>query len=263
MAEPVYIEQQLSQVLAKLDQLLARDGGSPGNPTPEPPQPPPPVPTTRKPAEVLDLRNWTVMLPTGSEGDPDNLYPAKAGVIPQVLYVDDSGAVVFETPADGVHSSGSKYPRTELRQMNDANWTKAAWPSTRASSLECELAFDLSGLSTRRRANAMQIHDGGDDVCQIMHREDGKLGLAHNDGASFEIIDPAYVNGTRFTAKIVVTGDGLLQVFYNGAKRVEVPKKGTGWYWKQGCYLQTGGASTFKEPAGARGRVKVWRYAMT
>lgn len=222
--------------------------------------PPPPKPVGKYPSDVLDLRNWTIMLPTGGQGDPDNEYVIGRS-IPGVLFVDTDGAVVFRTDVvNGVHSGGSKYPRTEAREMVDDDWTKAAWPSTSPRWLQADLAIDTSHLTTRKRINGMQIHDGGDDVCQVMAREDGKLGLAHNDGDSFEVIDPAYVSGTRFTCKILVTGTGRLQVFYNGAKKVDVPKTGTGWYWKVGCYAQTGGASTYKEPAGSYAQVKVWSF---
>jgi hypothetical protein len=261
------LEAQNVAVVSKLDAVLAKlNGGGQPNPQPQPdpdPQPEPePQPTAKKPADILDLAKWTLMLPTGSEGDPDNTYAVRWGVLPGLFYVDSSDAVVFETPANGFHSSGSKYARTELRQMKDTNWTKAAWPSTEAHSLECDMLIDTSGLSGRKRINGMQIHDGGDDVCQIQARENGQLGLAHNDGASWEVIDPAY-KGQRFVCKLVVTGTGRLQVFYNGTKKADVAKTGTGWFWKFGDYLQSGGASEYKEPAGARGKVKVWRYAVT
>jgi hypothetical protein len=260
------IEAQNVAVVSKLDAVLAKLNTTgpvdPGGPTD-----PPPPPTGKRPADILDLAKWTLMLPTGSEGDPDNTYAVRWGVLPGLFYVDSSDAVVFETPANGFHSSGSKYARTELRQMKDTNWTKAAWPSTEAHSLECDMAIDTSGLSGRKRINGMQIHDGGDDVCQIQFRENGQLGLSHNDGQSWEVIDPNYTNGKRFVCKLVVPGGAVnstrLQVLYNGVKKVDVPKNGNGWFWKFGCYLQSGGASDYKEPAGARGRVKVWRYAVT
>jgi hypothetical protein len=47
-----------------------------------------------------------------------------------------------------------------------------------------------------------------------------------------------------------------VQYARNGvAKVITIPKRGTGWYWKAGCYINTGGASEYTQPAGARGRV--------
>lgn len=265
MTQPIdYVATQLDRIEAKLDQVLTQLTGTPPVPVPVPPPGPTPnpVPSAKYPSDVLDLRNWTIMLPTGGDGDPDNLYLVGKS-LPDVFYLDPTdGAVVFRCPPDGVHSSGSKYPRTEARQMADNKWTKAAWSSSGSHTLECDLAIDTSHLSTRRRIVAMQIHDGGDDVCQLMYREDGKLGLAHNDGDSFEIIDPGYVNAARFVCRIEADSNRI-RVFYNNVKRVDIAKSGTGWYWKFGSYLQTGGASDYNEPAGAYGQVKVWRYTLT
>lgn len=217
-------------------------------------------PSGTHPSDILDLRNWTIMLPTGGQGDPDNDYLI-GETIPNVFFVRD-GAVVFRTPADGVHSPNSKYARTEARQMEDGDWTKSAWPSSGDHSLECVLSIDASNLEGRKRINGMQIHDGGDDVCQLMRHESEGLGLMHDDGESFEVIDPDYVDGTKFKCKIQAVND-TIQVFYNGQHVVDIEKSGSGWYWKFGCYLQTGGASEYEEPDGAYGEVTVWSYTMT
>jgi hypothetical protein len=216
-----------------------------------------PQPGGEHPSDVLDLRNWTVMLPTGTQGDPDNEYIIGRS-IPNTLFVED-GAVVFRTDVvNGVHSPNSKYARTEAREMADANWTKASWTSAGPRWIEADLAIDASHLSTRKRINGVQIHDGGDDVCQVMLHETQGLGLMHNDGKTFESIDPSY-RGERFTCRVEVNANRI-QVRYNGRVAVDIPETGTGWYWKVGCYSQTGGASEFREPAGSYAEVKVWSF---
>jgi poly(beta-D-mannuronate) lyase len=263
---------ELRELLAELEDLahgLDDDdqGSEPDEPgdDDEPDEEPPPA-TGAHPSDVLDLRHWTIMLPTGAQGDPDNRYVI-GETIPNTLFVrydvdsDDDG-VVFRAPADGFHSPKSKYARCEAREMRDDDWTKAAWSSKGPRSLECDLAIDARGLTKRRRINGMQIHDGSDDICQIMRHESQGLGFMHNDGKSFLPIDPLYVDGTRFTCKITVQ-DNRIKVDYNGRRVVDVPKTGSGWYWKFGCYLQTGGASEHKEPASAFGEVVVYRYELT
>ena len=210
------------------------------------------------PSDILDLRTWTVMLPTGTQGRPDNGYMIDKDVA-GVFYVRD-GAVMFRANAGGVHSPNSKFARCEAREMTDSRWTKAAWPSTGPRSLEVDLAIDASGLVARKRINGVQIHDGADDVCQVMRHESRGLGLAHDDGRSWEPIDPGYVDGTRFTCKVTVAGDRI-RVFYNGRQVVDIPKKGTGWYWKMGCYLQTD-VPTYHEAPDATGEVVIWRYTL-
>lgn len=229
----------------------------PGDPDPE--EPPPPIGT--HPSNILDLRNWTIMLPTGSQGDPDNEYIINR-TIPNVLFVRQDAGVVFRTPANGVHSSGSDFSRTECRQMQNASWLKAGWSSSGNHTLECVLSLDARHLTARKRLNGMQIHDGSDDVCQIMRHESWGLGFMHNDGNSWVSIDPNYVDGTRFTGKLSAVNNRIL-FHYNGVKKVDVAKSGSNWYWKWGCYIQSGGASDHEEPNSAYGEAVVWSYAIT
>lgn len=255
--------------VSEFTQWLRTDVPPAGNAEPETPDEPddeeePPPATGVLPADVLDLRLWTLMLPRLKSGSdsPENDYAKDWGIVPSLVFVREDRGVVFRTPADGDHSTGSKYPRTELREMADDDWTKAAWSSAGPRTLTADMAIDARGLSTRKRINGLQIHDGGDDVCQVMRHDELGLVLAHNDGKSFESIDPLYVDGTRFTCTIAVANDRIM-VDYNGERRVDIPKRGSGWYWKAGCYLQTGGASEHREPAGAIGEVVLWDLRMT
>lgn len=239
------------------------DPGDDEDPDEEEPEDPPTGGDGTRPDEVLDLRLWTVMLPEMKpDGDtPKNDYAKKWGSIPDVFFVDDD-AVVFRTPANGDHSKNSKYARTEAREMISTDWDEAAWSSKGPRSLTCDLAIDASRLTRRKRINGMQIHDGGDDVCQVMRHETQGLGLMHSDGKKWEPIDPDYRDGQRFTCTLSVEGDRI-RVDYNGRRVVDIPKKGSSWYYKFGCYLQSGGASEHVEPEGAFGEVVVWSYELT
>jgi hypothetical protein len=236
------------------------EGEEPDEPS-EPGEPgPAPAPSPGKhPSQVLPLLHWwTIMLPTGSQGDPDNLY-VRDRSIKDTYYVNTAGNVVFGCPADGVHSPNSKYARCEGRQMvPNQPWGKSAWTSAERHELYGELAIDMSGLTGQRpRINALQIHDGGDDVMQVQYREDGSLGVSHNDGNSWEVLEQGYPNGAFFTCRITVQSN-MITVQYaraGTAKVITIPKRGSGWYWKAGCYINTGGASEYIQPAGARGRV--------
>lgn len=223
------------------------------------PPPSPPASGGLLPADVLDLRHWTIMLPRLRPGSdkPENTYGGRWGELPGELFVRADRGVVFRAPANGGHSPGSKFPRTECREMADEQWTKAAWSSSEPHSLECEMAIDASGLVKRKRICGMQIHDAKSDVCQVQRHETKGLVFVHNDGDSLEVIDPDYVDGTRFTCKITATG-GRLLVDYNGARKVDVAAAGEQWYWKYGCYLQSN-VEHYGEPVGAFGEVVVWR----
>lgn len=236
---------------------------------------PPAGGTTGKfPTDIIpELKRWTIMGDTGAQGDPDNDFII-GRAIPEKFYVQSDGGVVFNVDPAGVHSATSKFPRWEARFQNAiANtWNpKSAWASNQAGghSLEVVLSMDTSKLSARKRGNGIQIHDGSDDVCQIMKHETLGLGFMHDDGKSWVSIDPNYVDGVKFKCKIeVVPGvsgstTDTINVYYNGVKKVTVPKRGTGWYWKVGAYIQTGGASEYKEPSTARYKVVVYSIVPT
>lgn len=236
---------------------------------------PPAGGTTGKfPTDIIpELKRWTIMGDTGTDGDPDNDFII-GRAIPDKFYVQSDGGVVFNADPAGVHSGGSKFPRWEARFQNAVanTWNpKSGWASNQAGghSLEVVLVMDTSKLSARKRGVGMQIHDGADDVCQIMKHESLGLGFMHDDGKSWVSIDPNYVDGTKFKCKIeVVPGAAgsttdTINVYYNGVKKVTVPKRGTGWYWKVGAYIQTGGSSEFKEPTTARYKVTVYSIVPT
>lgn len=221
--------------------------------------PTPPTPL-RHPTDVVpEFLRWTTMTTTGSEGDPDNEFYIGCS-LPHVYYVGSDGGVTFDCDVNGYHSKGSRFPRVENRMQSDKpnQWSpKSAWSSSGNHKLSAELSIDTSKLSARKRGNAIQIHDGNDDVCQIMKHETWGLGLMHSDGKKWESIDPNYKDGTRFACEVAAVASRIT-VLYNGVKKVDIAKAGSGWFWKIGAYAQTGGASEFTEPAGARYVVKVF-----
>ena len=213
-----------------------------------------------KPSEVLDLRFWTLMRDTGQQEDPDNGYPLDL-VVPGKFYVTGDKGVAFTARAGGVSSSGSHFCRYELRQMVDAKGTKAAWNSKDRHRLDCVLSIDARNLKKRKRINGMQIHSGKDDVCQIMLHETRGLGFIHNDGKSWVDLEPKYVDGTPFKCSVEVANNRIV-VYYNDSKKADVPKTGTTWFWKMGCYLQTD-VPKYGEDPNATGTVIIYSYALT
>jgi Alginate lyase len=246
---PDYTE-QLTRIEAKVDRLLGVT----------PPPAPTPTPAGKWPSDVLPLlKRWTVTTTTGPQGDPDNEYYV-GKQIPGVLFVQDGG-VVFRAGVDGAHTPNSKFCRVEGRQMADGAWKKAAWRSSDGvHTLTAELAIDTSGLVKRKRVNGLQIHDGSDDVMQVMRHETLGLGVMTNDGGTWLSLDPAY-SGGRFTCGIRVEG-GTVQVTYNAGKVVRFAKSGSGWFWKAGCYLQSD-MTTWGEPSTSWGQVTIWRLDET
>lgn len=226
-------------------EYLAREANT-GQPSPIPGPTPTPTPTPGPaPQKVSTITGfkWTCMFPfdkPGSSSSPQNLTikDIEAGKDPRTSdYLFLQGiAAIFKTNAGGSHSPNSKYPRTELREMQDDGWTEASWASTGHHSLKFQEAAKHNFVAKPELVIA-QIHDANDDVCQIKV-EGPKLLFVHNDGNDKIEIDPSYVHGTAFYGELIVENNKI-KFIYNGQEKVSVDKSGTGWYFKIGSYAQT------------------------
>jgi hypothetical protein len=207
-----------------------------------------------RPGDLIDLAHWYLTLPTGQAGSPDTVQnPDLATFANEFFKVNDKrDGVAFTANAGGVTTKNSRYPRSELREMNGTE--KAAWSNTSGThTLDvCEAITKVP--QAKPEVVAAQIHDAKDDVLQI-RLEGQKLVVQYDDGVSEAIVDPNYVLGTPYNIRIVAA-DGKVDVLYNGDKKAELPLTGSGWYWKVGAYVQS---NTGKgEAADATGEVTVY-----
>ena len=185
----------------------------------------------------MDLDNWYLTLPTGKKGAPDTVYsPELARYSSKWFHVDDAtGGIVFTANAGGVTTKGSDYPRSELREMNGDK--KASWSNTKGThTLQVRQAVTAVPKAKQEVVTA-QVHDSSDDVLEV-RLEGRKLIAQYNDGKTDVVLDPKYALGTVYDVKIVAAG-GRIQVFYNGTKKVDIARKGSGWYFKSGSYVQS------------------------
>ena len=281
------IQDGQTQIKQRLD-LLLLDHPEPSTPD-QPDEPTPSGPLTVQPlpgvpiADVLPIAaGWTLSLPipkpgtTPADSSPWNDYPDKltGGAAPGMAYpalVGGRRAVVFDVanPSAGVTTSGSKYPRSELREMIDGQrWEEAARSSGKAFTCTAELAIITSGLTTRKRVVGWQIHGGDDDVCQLIADEQGRLGISWRDGDAWLTLRERYA-GEPVRLRVDSLGkvpdaagrlvQGPIRISIDGQPAVQIaPGAGSGWYVKAGAYVQTGGRSTYREPATAVGRVIYW-----
>ena len=206
-----------------------------GAPEPVPAPPPPGPPAT--PGAVLDLTSWKLTLPTGPEGEPDELHP------PDLLSFsgdwfrlnDTLDGVVFSAPAGGVTTEGSSYPRAELRELDAGEL--AAW-SNRTGTHTMTVREAITKLpEVKPHVVAAQIHDAEDDVVMV-RLEGSHLFVEYDDGEGEFTLDPDYRLGTPFDVRITAA-DGRVEVAYNGQVAGEVPLAGEGWYFKAGTYTQS------------------------
>jgi Alginate lyase len=208
---------------------------------PAPPAPPPPAgsaaptATAQYPAEVLDLTNWYLTLPTGSPGEPDTvMQPQLATYTSEWFHVDGDG-VAFTAGAGGVTTQNSTYPRSELREMDGAK--KASWSNTSGTHvMELREAFVALPVAKPDVVGA-QIHDTESDVIEV--RLEGARLLVKNGADNSDIVmDPDYVLGTPYDLRIVAAG-GHITVFYNGVQKADILRSGAEWYFKAGSYVQS------------------------
>ena len=208
----------------------------------------------RLPGDLLDLQDWYLTLPTGTDGDPEDVRQPELSTYSCEYFRlnEDGDGVVFRANAGGVTTKNSRYPRSELREM--AGRERAAWSNTSGThTLEVRQAI-TEVPPAKPEVVAAQIHGGADDVLQI--RLEGRtLAVHYGDGAKRVVLDPDYRLATPYDLRIVAA-DRRIVVFYNGERKAEIAERGYGWYWKVGAYTQSNRESG--DAADAVGEVVVY-----
>jgi len=193
------------------------------------------------PAEVLDLTNWKETLPTGASESPKEVtQPALAtfSVSPYFIVNAAGDGVQFRAPTNGVTTSGSGYPRSELREMKNDGKDTASWSTTSGTHTMFIDEAITAVPETKKHIVAGQIHDASDDVI-VIRLEFPKLFVDIN-GTTGPTLDANYVLGTRFTVKFVASG-GEINVYYNGdsSPSYTLSTSKSGCYFKAGAYTQS------------------------
>ena len=189
------------------------------------------------PSELIDTKDWYLTLPTGKQGSPDlvegsalakyhseffQLNPAKDGV-------------VFTAGTNGVTTSGSHYPRSELREMVGSD--KASWDGRKGKHTMEIVEAITETPKAKPDVIAGQIHGTTDDLMQI-HLSGQNLRVKYADGKKFVDLDPNYKLGTMFNVKIESTG-GRVKVWYNGQQKADLPISSATSYFKAGVYVNS------------------------
>lgn len=193
------------------------------------------------PSAILQLKNWYVTLPTENpqkKGSPLSIYPPELDTYmnKRYFYGTPEGAVVFKAQAGGFSTSGSAYPRSELREMLDGKlawWSGVKGVHTMTST---QAVTRLPAVKPHVVVN--QIHDDDDDVIET--RLTGKVLEVIHDSKHYGVLDPDYTLGEKFTMQIKVQNKAI-EVYFNDLTKpkVKVPCSFTKGYFKIGCYTQT------------------------
>lgn len=215
------------------------------------------------PSEVLDLRNWKITIPvdTKHKGRPDEYSPLELERFQhnQFFHLNTSGdAVVFRAHAGGITTSGSGYPRSELREMTVDGSKPASWSSSKGKHT---LFIDQKVTHLPDVKNHVvigQIHDAEDDV--IVFRLEGKKLFVDLNGARGPVLESNYKLGTRFNVKLEVS-DNETKCFYNGELKYTYHKEFDGAFFKAGAYVQSscqGRKKVEGESCDAYGEVEIY-----
>lgn len=197
--------------------------------------------TLSVPGDLLDLSRWKLTLPTGQPRRPQEVKPPELtgfAVFPWFTLNSAKNAVVFRAPVGGVTTKGSRYPRSELREMTADGTNKASWSTTSGVHTMIIRQAIVATPRVKPHVVAGQIHDGDDDV--VMIRLEGSRLFVEADGDEVGDLDSSYRLGTPFTVKIRASG-GVISVYYQNMSipKVTLKRKRQGCYFKAGVYTQS------------------------
>lgn len=192
------------------------------------------------PADILNLANWRLTLPvdTSIKGSPDEISQpmlAKYSWQPYFAVNTAGNAVVFRAHTGGQTTKNSKYPRSELREMTSGG-QEAAWSNASGVHVMVIKQAVTHLPAIKPEVVAGQIHDESDDV--IMIRLKSRRLYVESGGKSIGVLEENYTLGKVFTVRLIAQ-NGQISVDYNGIRRVNLSKVGSGYYFKAGCYTQS------------------------
>lgn len=210
---------------------------------------------------TIDLKNWKLTLPV----DKNNLFTGTAAEV-KVLEGFSvapyfckaiNGDIVFSAPAEGATTSGSHYPRSELRELIKGK--EAAWTIDKGGELTALLRVQELPKKSDGNWGRMvigQIHGPDDELCRLYFDKgkiyyindksgDRRKELTHyliaNTGVETDIL-----LGEEFSYSILVAlGMLRVTVTHKGVKYQAHEKINSFWkkkalYFKAGVYLQVG-----------------------
>ncbi|MDQ3576994.1 MAG: polysaccharide lyase family 7 protein [Actinomycetota bacterium] len=215
------------------------------------------------PSQILNLTNWKVTLPIGESESPKEVKQptlATYAISPWFKVTSTCDGVQFRAPVNGVTTSGSSYPRSELREMKNNGADNASW-SSGFGTHTLILSQSIKNLpAVKPHVVAGQIHDGQDDV-SVFRLEGGKLYVTNGDNSHHKLVTSSYVLGTKFEAKFVVSG-GQIKAYYNGVLQTTITKSFSG-YFKAGAYTQANCDNS--SPCGSDnfGQVMIYKATVT
>jgi hypothetical protein len=193
------------------------------------------------PFERINLTNqkWTGPL-KGSDGKILEIKRPKLDTYehPDWFYADNEG-VHFIARCDGDTTSGSGYPRSELREMKAGGLKEAKWSSTSGTHIIKARMKIVEAPVKKPQVVCMQVHGGNDDVTVMMY--DGfKKALRWKKGDTLQssLLIPDYLLNTWFEPEMRVA-KGYFEHWINGVRKARFYQAISTCYFKVGDYTQS------------------------
>jgi hypothetical protein len=210
--------------------------------------PPPPL-GEEPPAEVLDLRAWKLQLPIPDPADGDALEISQPELShyrnpPYFAATAAGDGVVLRAPVGGATTSGSIYPRSELREMT-SDGDQASW-SVADGNHRLLLTASVTHLpAVKPQVVVAQIKAEETAVIAVVAdgnegSRDGTIGLClrYADVPQYPCLDTTYIPGTPFTLEIAAD-HGRIAASLDGQDRFAIDDNSEGCYFKTGAYTQS------------------------
>ena len=222
----------------------------------------------------IDLSHWKVTLPLGKYDDISSAIEVTdlAGFSLPPYFDAQPDGITFSASTEGAHTTGSHYPRSELREM-DGNGDEYDWTTTEGGTLAATLKVNSVPTVTHIVDGSMpagikakvpgpgrivvgQIHGPDDELCRlyydrgVLYFNDDKSGLKQKE-VSFVLRDSTGLAtdiplGQLFSYEITANQQQLVvNAVVEGRTYSASEPIGSFWvdqqlYFKAGAYVQVG-----------------------
>jgi Ca2+-binding RTX toxin-like protein len=210
------------------------------------------------PSRNFNLTQWKITLPTDRNGTvTGTAYEVKnlnGYVNPDYFYTASDGAMVFKAPVNGATTSGARYARSELREMNGSE--RAAWTIEQGGSMKASLKVDQAPTlfnGAKGRVVVGQVHGQNEELVRLYWEKDTLYFVNDIAGATGRETKFALTNkagskpnvalNERFTYSIDVTADQVRVTVsadgqtYTAMDKINQAWKNDAFYFKAGAYL--------------------------
>lgn len=186
---------------------------------------------------MIDLTNWSLTIPVGNPAQIIK-QPALNSYELDPWFVREGENLRFRANCGGGTTSGSSYPRCELREMKNGGRDPAKWSvKSGVHKMSLELSIDVVPL-VKPEVVFSQVHGGSDDITVLKY--DGKAGGIRykvGDTTKSGILMP-YTLGQRLKVDAIAKG-GYIYWYLNGVQKAKVASSSTTAYWKCPTYVQS------------------------